>query len=91
MNLASHGLPLVPGDTCAVFMHAHDRRVDHLDGGIMGSGEASMIWLKTPARCQRTKRFARLTSLTGGGATSRVNMVAFSIPVRAESALLAQR
>src|SRR4029077_6524604 len=35
----AHGLPLVSGETCTVLVHAHDRRVDHLDGGIMGGSE----------------------------------------------------
>jgi hypothetical protein len=46
MNLAGesasrspHGLPLVSGNAGAVLMHTHDGRVDHLDGGIMASGE----------------------------------------------------
>jgi hypothetical protein len=34
-----YGLPLVSGETCTVLVHAHDRRVDHLDGGIMGGSE----------------------------------------------------
>jgi hypothetical protein len=29
----------VSGETCTVLVHAHDRRVDHLDGGIMGGSE----------------------------------------------------
>lgn len=40
MNLARiHGLSSVPGDACTVLMHADNRGVDHLDGGIMGGRE----------------------------------------------------
>src|SRR5262245_4849323 len=46
MNLAgqaatgpSYGLSLVASDTRAMLVHAHDGRVDHLNGNIMGSGQ----------------------------------------------------
>jgi hypothetical protein len=46
MNLArqaaprpAHGLSSIPSDACTVLMYADNRGVDHLDSGIMGSGE----------------------------------------------------
>src|SRR5262249_53789855 len=35
----AHGLSSVPSDACTVLMHADDRRVDHLNRGIVGSGK----------------------------------------------------
>jgi hypothetical protein len=35
----AHGLSLVASDTSGVLMNAHNRRVDHLDGGVMSSSQ----------------------------------------------------
>src|SRR5262249_60635411 len=35
----SHRLRQVPRDTRPMLMHANNRRVDHLHGGIMGAGQ----------------------------------------------------
>jgi hypothetical protein len=35
----AHGLSLVASDASGVLMNAHNRGVDHLDGGIMSSSQ----------------------------------------------------
>ena len=63
MNLAGqstsrppHRLPSVSCDARPMLMHANNRRVAHVHGGIVRAGQCAHDLAQTPARRQRTKR-----------------------------------
>jgi hypothetical protein len=52
----SHRLALVPCDAGSMLMHADNRGLDHLDSGIMGSGERFSDAAPNTGRRHLTKR-----------------------------------